>query len=83
MIRCTVESANQKEYTVSENSAGNPQPVSGPPPFEELSLSDERKAELAPKLRVLLTDLVKIRELEPAAGEPATPWPWHGGDDVR
>jgi len=68
---------------VSEGSAGKPQPLSSPPPFEELTLSDERKAELAPKLRVLVSDLVKIRELEPAAGEPATPWPWQGGDDVR
>ncbi len=68
---------------MSDGSAISSGPASGAPPFEELSLSDERKAELAPKLRVLLSDLIKIRELEPDAGEPATSWPWQGGDDVR
>jgi hypothetical protein len=44
-------------------------------------LSDERLAELAPKLDALMAELIKIRELESPDSEPATPWPWGGADN--
>ena len=44
------------------------------PAIGELVLSDERRAELAPKLAALLADLRKLEDLESPELEPATPW---------
>ena len=44
-------------------------------------LTDERRAELAPKLEALISELVKMQELEDAGGEPSTPWPWRDARD--
>jgi hypothetical protein len=44
-------------------------------------VSEERRAELAPKLRALLEDFDRLRELERPELEPAPPWPWEAGDD--
>ena len=40
----------------------------------ELTLSAERRAELAPKLAALLHDLRKLEDLERSELEPAAPW---------
>jgi hypothetical protein len=67
---------------VSDDSSSRPSD-SGDPVFDEAFLSDARRAELAPKLRILLADLVQIRELERPESEPATPWPWRADDGGR
>jgi hypothetical protein len=68
---------------MSDQSTRDGSPDHAPRLFDDSPLSDKRRAELAPKLHALLTELVKIRELEQADGEPATPWPWGESGDVR
>ncbi len=49
---------------------------------EEIILSEERRAVLAPKLRVLLDDFRHLAELETPETEPVVT-PWTEGDDHR
>ena len=46
-----------------------------------LTLTDERREELAPKLATLLADFAKLEELDRPDLEPAFPWPWREDDD--
>lgn len=43
-------------------------------------LSDERRAELAPKLRALIADLAKLHAFVTPETEPVTPSSWSNGD---
>jgi hypothetical protein len=49
---------------------------------EDTVLSDERRATLAPKLRLLLEDLRKLAEMESPDREPATT-PFGGNEEHR
>ncbi len=49
---------------------------------EEIVLSEERRAVIAPKLRVLLDDFRHLVELETPETEPAVT-PWMEGEDRR
>jgi len=49
---------------------------------EDITLSDERRAALAPKLRLLLEDLRRLAELESPDHEPATT-PFRESEEYR
>ena len=53
------------------------------PHADEIVLSDERRALLAPKLRALLDDFAKLADLETLELEPATAPPAKGDGDER
>ena len=61
-----------------------PAPETGPPPWGELSLSEERWAFLAPRLRALVEDFRRLEALERPELEPATTgWRDEDDDDER